>query len=161
MGEKPGVVFDTGIILQAGLRPTGPAGRLVSLLDQGLFTLYVSEEGLAEYEDVLNRPSVRSKNPHLTGQLAAAIVDRIRRQAALCSAVPNHFQYPRDPNDEHILNLAIETKAQYLVSRDRDLLDLMDENRPEGQAFRQRFPGLSILDPVSFLQVISSREAER
>lgn len=157
MSEKPGVVFDTGVILQAGLRPAGPAGRLMSLLDEDLFTLYASEEGIAEYQDVLTRPSIRTKNPHLTDQLAAALVERIRGCASLCAAAPNHFQYPRDPNDEHILNLAIETKAQYLVSRDNDLLDLMDENRPEGRAFRQRFPHLSILDPVAFLQVISPR----
>jgi uncharacterized protein len=160
MDDKPGVVFDTGVILQAGLRPRGPAGRLLSLLDADLFTLYVSEEAIAEYQDVLTRRSVRAKNPHLTDQLAAALVERIRGCASLCAAAPNHFQYPRDPDDEHILNLAIETKAQYLVTRDNDLLDLMDENRSEGRAFRQRFPSLRILDPVSFLQVISPREAE-
>lgn len=160
MSEKPGVVLDTGVILQAGLRPTGPAGRLLSLLDQDLFTLYVSEDGIAEYEDVLTRPSVRAKNPRLTDRLAVAIVDRIRSCATLCPAPPDHFQYPRDRDDEHILNLAIETKAQYLISRDRDLLDLMDQNRPEGRAFKERFPALRILDPVAFLQVIAPRETE-
>ena len=30
---------------------------------QDLFTLYVSEEGLAEYRDVPSRPSIRRKNP--------------------------------------------------------------------------------------------------
>jgi putative PIN family toxin of toxin-antitoxin system len=153
-------VFDTGVILQAGLRPTEPAGRLLALLDADLFTFYVSEGAIAEYQDVLTRPSVRAKNPHLTDQLAIAIVERIRGCASLCAAALDHFQYPRDPDDEHVLNLAIETGAKYLVSRDKDLLDLMDENRPEGQAFRQRFPSLSILDPVSFLQVISPREAK-
>ena len=149
MNRKPGGVLDTGVILQAALRPTGPAGRLLALLDKDLFTLHVSEEVIAEYEDVLARPSVRAKNPHLTAQLAAAIVERIRGRALLFSAPPDHFRYPRDPDDEHILNLAIETKAEYLVSRDKDLLDLMDENQSEGRAFRQRFPGLTILDPVS------------
>jgi putative PIN family toxin of toxin-antitoxin system len=152
--EKPAVVFDANIVLQAALRPRGPAGRLLLLLDQDLFTLDVSEDGLAEYQDVLNRPSVRSKNPHLTDQLAEAIVESVRRHALRCASVPNHFQYPRDPDDEHVINPAIETGARYLVSRDKDLLVLMDENWTEGRAFSQRFPGLTILDPVSFLQAI-------
>jgi hypothetical protein len=41
--------------------------------------------------------------------------------------------------------------ARYLVSRDNDLLDLMDGGRPEGRQFRHRYPGLIIVDPVGFL----------
>jgi putative PIN family toxin of toxin-antitoxin system len=155
MAEKPSAVFDTGIVLQAALRPAGPAGRLLSLLDQDLFTISISEEVIAEYEDVLARPSIRKRNPHLTEELARAIIERLRGHAVLQPAPPRHFQYARDPVDEHVINLAIETNARYLVTRDEDLLDLMDENRPEGRLYRQRFPGLTILNPVAFLQVIA------
>jgi putative PIN family toxin of toxin-antitoxin system len=157
MDEKPSAVLDTGIILQAALRPTGPAGRLLSLLDQDLFTVSISEEVIAEYEDVLARPSIRKKNPHLTEELVRAIIERLRSHAVLQPAPPRHFRYARDPDDEHVIDLAIETNARYLVTRDQDLLDLMDENQPEGQLFRQRFPGLTILDPVAFLQGIAPR----
>lgn len=46
--------------------------------------------------------------------------------------------------------------ATFLVSRDKDLLDLM--NDPD---FRGRFPDLSILDPVAFLQEIRKRQLEK
>lgn len=55
----------------------------------------------------------------------------------------------RDPKDEPYLNLAIATKAEYLVTRDRDLLDLMHDS-----SFQQRYPDLRILDPVEFLNEI-------
>lgn len=154
MGEKPDVVFDTGVVLQAGLRPAGPAGRLLALLDKDLFQLHISEAVIAEYQEVLTRPSIRAKNPHLAEPLAAATVERIRGSALWVAVVPHHFSHPRDPDEEHVINLAIEANARYLVSRDNDLLDLMDENRPDGRAFRERFPGLTVLDPVAFLRVI-------
>jgi len=40
------------------------------------------------------------------------------------------------------------------VTWDADLLDLMDIHRPEGKAFRAKFPDLVILDPVAFLRVL-------
>jgi len=42
--------------------------------------------------------------------------------------------------------------AKYLVSRDNDLLDLMQD-----ETFRQRFPGLVILDPVTLLGELASQ----
>jgi putative PIN family toxin of toxin-antitoxin system len=150
MADSPGVVLDTGIVLQAGLRPLGPAGQLVSLIDQNLFTLYLSEPGVEEYADVLHRPSIRAKNPQLTDDLATAIAERIRIQGVLLPAVPDHFHYPRDPDDEHVVNLAIEAKAQFLVSRDKDLLDLMHD-----EEFHRRYPDLTILDPVTFLHELA------
>jgi hypothetical protein len=47
---------------------------------------------------------------------------------------------------------------RYLVSRDNDLLDLMDQTKPEGKGFAERFPGLQILDPVAFLRALSPTE---
>jgi predicted nucleic acid-binding protein len=86
-----------------------------------------------------------------------SIVERLRQSATLVPVVPGHFLYPRDPDDEHVINLAVESGARYLVTRDKDLLDLMDENRPEGRDFRQRFPNLTTLDPVAFLQELAIR----
>lgn len=68
--------------------------------------------------------------------------------------MPRIEKLDRDPKDEPYLNLAIAAKATYLVSRDRDLLDLMAD-----PTFRQRHPDLLILDPVEFLREIERLEA--
>ncbi len=62
----------------------------------------------------------------------------------------SYIQFPRDPNDEPILNLAIQVKADYLVERDRDLLDL-------GQSayFRLLFPFIKIVDPLVFVKELT------
>lgn len=49
----------------------------------------------------------------------------------------------RDPKDEPYLNLAAHSQADYLVSRDRDLL--------EADAIAKKMPTLRIVDPVAFL----------
>jgi predicted nucleic acid-binding protein len=58
------------------------------------------------------------------------------------------------------VNLAVAAGAGYLVSRDRDLLDLMDQATAVGKEFGQRFPGLRIMDPAAFLREFSARENE-
>jgi hypothetical protein len=68
---------------------------------------------------------------------------------------PHVFSYPRDPDDEPYINLAIAAAAQYLVSWDKDLLDLMRD-----EDFRQRFPGLTILNPVALLKAFSPKQGE-
>ena len=67
-----------------------------------------------------------------------------------------HFNYPRDPKDEPYLNLAIEAKARFLVSRDKDILDLRDGAEPSAIEFQQRFPEIRIMEPLEFLQAARS-----
>lgn len=58
----------------------------------------------------------------------------------------------RDPKDAMYLDLALAAGAEYVVSRDNDLLDLMTSPDPEPAAFRAAYPALRITDPVSFLR---------
>ena len=62
--------------------------------------------------------------------------------------------YERDPDDEPYLNLAIAAGAQYLVSRDNDLLDLQNPDSKPGQQLRALLPRLTILDPVDFINLL-------
>ena len=47
-------------------------------------------------------------------------------------------------------------KADYLVSRDNDLLDLMKWEKEAGRKFRQRFRFLKIVNPEIFLAEIEA-----
>jgi uncharacterized protein len=148
----PRVVFDAMIFLQAVGSGRGPSFALLERLEGGDFQLFVSGETLDEVRDVLSRPSIRRKMPLLTDERVAALLDRVEHLATVLAQVSRRTALSRDPDDEPVLNLALEVDADYLVTRDKDLLDLMREETPEGSAFRSRFPGLTILDPVAFLQ---------
>ena len=43
-----------------------------------------------------------------------------------------------------------------LISRDNDLLDLMNSSRPEAADFQKLCPSLRILNPVAFLREIGA-----
>lgn len=148
---NPRVVFDTMIHLQAVGKPVGPAGACFRLAVTGAVDLYVSDVGLAEAEDVLNRPSIRRKFPAITDAAVRTYLDDIARVATRIDPVPAVITLSRDPNDEKHLNLAVAAGADYLVSRDNDLLDLMTGTDADAVAFRTAHPGILVLDPAAFL----------
>jgi predicted nucleic acid-binding protein len=84
----------------------------------------------------------------------------LRSKGELYRRVPDHFEFPRDPADEPYLNLAIEAKADYVITRDKDLHDLMKWETEEGREFQKRFRFLRIVDPVAFLQRIDQVDSE-
>ena len=88
------------------------------------------------------------------------LIDLILERAEFVENVPPHFSYSRDPDDEPYLNLAIETEAIFLVSRDNDLLDLMTDFTDEAKDFRRRYRDIKVLNPVQFLEEIQKLESE-
>ena len=146
-----GVVVDCMVFVQAAANQKSPAARIFDLLDEGKITLYVSKVILAEARHVLNRPEVRASLRNLTDVAVEALFERLDQHATLIRQVPKRFTYPRDPKDEPYINLAVEMKADYLVSRDNDLLDLMKWENEEGREFQRRFRFLQIVTPENFL----------
>src|SRR5947209_8788670 len=119
----PSAVFDTMVLLQAAANPGGPAGACLRMVTEGRIVLLLSAEGLAELEDVLGRGRIRRKFPLLTAERVEVFLRGLRARARLVADVPAVLRYLRDPGDEHLLDLVIATGAQYLVTRDNDLLD--------------------------------------
>jgi putative PIN family toxin of toxin-antitoxin system len=143
-------VFDCMVYLQAVANESSPAFACFRLVDEGRVTLCVSAEVLAEARDVLTRPALQVKFPRLTPERVEAFLQQVEAKAVRIAEVSQAFSYPRDPDDEPYLNLAIAAGARHLVSRDKDLLDLMNDTD-----FRSRFPDLTILDPVAFLHELA------
>ena len=79
------------------------------------------------------------------------VISALEAHAEHYTDVPTEFILPRDPRDEPYVNLAIASGAHYLVTRDRDLLDLMEPSAPGSPEFLTRFPSVTILDPTEFL----------
>ena len=154
------VVFDCMLFLQGAANPDGPAAACLRVAEQGHVELCVSSEILSEVGDVLTRPKMRQRFSALTAETVSAFQSRVSRFALVVNDVPRVVSLPRDPKDEKYLDLAVAAGAECLVSRDNDLLDLMDLQRPESGAFRAAFPQITILDPVAFLRTLSPQTAE-
>ncbi len=136
----------------------GPAYAVLLACAESQARLVYTRSILNEFRDVLGRPRLRARNPALTDAAVDGILDLIAQAGTGVEEPPKVYPLSRDPKDEVYLNLAIAIEADYLVSRDRDLLDLMDEETPDGRVFRQRYPALKILEPFAFLQALRELE---
>lgn len=119
----------------------------------------MSADVLAEIRDVLNRPEHQTKFPALTPKAVDTFLARYLRAVNWFPLVPHLYTVQRDPKDSKYVNLALAAEAPYLLTTDRDLLDLMKPETPEGADFMQRFPKLKILDPVAFLDQLPRPQA--
>ena len=135
-------VFDCVVLLQAAANPEGAAGACLAFVESGHVNLFLSPAILDEARDVFTRPRTRKTFPQLSEQYVDRYLLKVTTLATIVYDVPAAKQLPRDPTDEPYLNLAIATQAPFIVSRDKDLLDLMND-----EAFRKQFPDLTILTP--------------
>ena len=152
------VVFDCMIFLQGLIKKRGAAVECLEAFENGDVKLFVSEEILREIGDVLTRSKLQAKFSLLTAERVEKLLLTLRQKAVLVKNVSSLFNYSRNPKDEKYINLAVEAQADYIVSRDRDLLDLMTDFTDEAKEFRQRFRSLKVIEPKEFLQIIETRE---
>lgn len=157
--DRARVVYDCVVFLQGLIKETGPGADCLQLFEDGRIELFMSEAVLNEIGDVLTRPELQHRLPLLTQERAERLLGGLKEKATFLESVPAEFSYDRDPKDEMYINLALAAGPAYLVSRDNDPLDLMKET-DTGKDFRQRFPSVTILDPVAFLREVEKSGEE-
>jgi putative PIN family toxin of toxin-antitoxin system len=137
------VVLDTTILVSAFLKPVsgGASFDLLRFGEEGAFVFYLSEEILEETIRVL-LTSKRNRARYNYSVVEVEIYGRsILNAAEIVKDLPA-IRVVRDPNDDAILATAIAARADYLVSRDKDLLSLGE------------YDGIKIVSPEAFLQVL-------
>lgn len=154
--EKCRTVFDCNVLVVAAARDKSHARACLRLAEFGYIELFVSRAGLAELEDVLNRPALRQYFPSLTDEVVQAFLARLCETARFLRAVPKRFSYARDVDDEQYVDLAAAVDAHFIVSRDKDLLSLNTGHTTECKEFRQRFRPLRVLEPLEFLKEVAT-----
>ncbi len=109
------IVLDTSVVV-AGLRTRSGAGNAVlRLVAQGRLVALATAPLFLEYEEVLKRP----EHQLVHGLPPEAIDEFLAEFAALIAPVEVHFQWrpqSRDPNDEMVLEAAINGQADALVT---------------------------------------------
>lgn len=145
------------VFLQGLISESGVAVNCFELFENGIVELFISEEVLAEIQDVITRPKLQAKYSRLTNERAEKLIEVLRTKATVIKNVPQIFNYARDPKDEKYINLAAAAGAEYIISRDTDLLDLMTDFDDDSKEFRQKFRPLKIIQPLEFLKIVENR----
>ena len=154
---RPRVILDCNVLVQAVLSPDGVGAACIDLAERGRITLLTSRATLTEARGVLNRPEIRSLKPDVTPELVDAFLDALAYRSDFIHDVPPGPGYGRDPADEPYLDLAIAGAADFLVTRDDDLLSLTGAHTIGAKEFRQRHGNrLRILTPAAFLAELAA-----
>lgn len=146
-------VFDCNVFWQIFFG-TSIGNQCWELVKDAKVELIISLTVLDEVQDVLTRPETQARFSKATHESVELFVDEILEQATFIKSVKQHFDYPRDPKDEPYINLAVESGAHYIVSRDKDLLDLTTGFDRVSKEFRQRFRPLKIVGTKEFVETI-------
>lgn len=151
-------VFDCNIFIQSLLNPKSIAAKCVDLAKDSKLVLFVSKETIAEIRDVVLRPNIIARLPDASIEQIETFITDLTDISVFEKNVPKRFKFARDPKDEIIIDLALACSANYIVSRDKDLLDLMTDVSIKGKEFRQKSRPLKIVEPVEFLKIIQEKE---
>lgn len=112
------VVLDTDVLVAALRSPSGASAELLRLVRAGELRLVASVALVLEYEAVATRPDQLKAMGQSRSDVLATLIDL----AALADEVQGHFKWRpqlRDPNDELVLEAAINGGASALVSFNR------------------------------------------
>jgi len=153
-------LFSCNIYLQAATHSKVLAAACLRLAENGEIILYASDEILEEVSEVLKRPVVQKNLPELTDESVDAFLAKLLDFIIFVKNVPQVFHLLRDVDDEDYINLAGEVRADFLVSRDNDLLDLMTDYTIEAKEFRQRSYFLKVVNPVKCMEIVRQIESE-
>ena len=95
---------------------------------------------------VINHPLVQHNLTRLRDRRTEPMEFRrlLSEMASLMDEVPHVFEFARDPQDAHYVDLAVAANAKLIVSRDKDLLSLRDATTTDGREFLNRFPMILI-----------------
>jgi putative PIN family toxin of toxin-antitoxin system len=132
------VVIDTNVLLSALLSTKGASYRL-SLVGDSRWQLNLSVALVLEYEDVLKRVETGLK---LTHYEIDDVLDFLCARANLCEIFYLWRPHLRDPQDDFVLELAVESSCNFIVT-----FDVKDFTGSE------QF-GIKAITPQEFLRVL-------
>lgn len=112
------ITFDTNAILSATLWDGSVAQKLLNLFIQRNDTIYTTTQILSEYQKVLKRDF------DYTDEEIAKIVEKIFEFATLVKPTKNLQVVKDDPDDNTIIECAVESKSEYIITYDPHLLKL-------------------------------------
>jgi uncharacterized protein len=120
----PNVVVDTTVLISGFLTPKGVSADLLDRARTGAFTLCLSDDIVEELRSrLLHRRKIR-RTYHYADERVHQHCRDLVAACRLITQVPEVQIVARDPNDDMIIACALGAGADYIVTRDQDLLSL-------------------------------------
>lgn len=134
-------ILDTNTLVSAVINVTASvAAEIYQSCKNKRFLHITSPAVLLELDEVLHRKRIM-KSHQLTLLGLERIIGEISRVSFIVSGKIK-VDVSRDPSDDKIISAAIEGEAEYIVTRDRDLLDL------------KQYQGIKMVTPEKFMGIL-------
>ena len=114
------ILIDTNILI-SGLFFGGIPRKILSELDEN-FSICVNEKIVAEYNAQIDK-KISNPKYHLNEVLREKFFNSVQSFEMI-----SDIKICRDPDDDKFINCAIDAKAIYIVSGDKDLLTIREYN---------------------------------
>jgi putative PIN family toxin of toxin-antitoxin system len=134
------IVLDTNVLISAILFG-GPPRDVLKLVISGTARCSLSPAILDELRDVLQRPKFK-----FSPEQSFNILEELHTACGIINPMVKINVITEDPDDNRILECSVETKADFIVSGDRHLLDLVE------------FRGIKVLTPTAYIKMIKDAE---
>ena len=132
--------MDSTIVVSAFLT-SGLTAELIRLCGERV-ALYTARVILREMRTtLLEREHIRRRYKYPDSE-AEGFINRFEEASVVFEELPVLQGITRDPDDDMIIACAVAASADYIVSRDRDLLDLGE------------YQGIQIVSPEAFMPIL-------
>lgn len=122
-GKPIKVVLDTNNLVSSQINKKGASFKIFTLFRKGQVSLFTSPFQLKELERVLNYSRIKKKYKLAPGK-TKQIVFLLRHLSFVTYSIQIPKTIKADPDDNQILAIASEAKADFIISGDRHLLNL-------------------------------------
>ena len=129
------VTFDANILISSTLWQNSVSRKLLNELIEKTIEIFTTEEILEEYVKVLKRDFIFSKEE------IEEKLELILSFVTVINPLINIDKIRNDSTDNKILECAIESSSEYILSYDRHLLNLKE------------FRGIKIITPEEFFNI--------
>lgn len=121
------VVCDTVVFVRGLIKPDNACGRII-FLHGNKYKLVVSKPVIIEILEVLQRPQIKDKFSSIDIDYEKILDFLSQAEIVEINDIPN---ISRDVKDNKFLATAITSHADYLISKDKDLLDIKKYEQTE------------------------------
>jgi len=137
------ITADTNVLISSTFW-TGASDKIMQRVENKEIELILSEKIIKEFTKVLDYEEIKNKVKEKSLELRRSI-EKIINVSSLVEPKQKFDIVKDDPDDDIILECAVEGNVNYIVSQDKHLLKLKE------------FKGVKIVKPEEFLEIVEKQ----
>ena len=137
------ITVDTNILISATFWK-GDSLKIINLVENGVIELFLSQEIIEEFSEVLNYKEIQEKIKNKNLEMKRTVEEIITLSSMV---IPKRKVdlVKSDSDDNKIIECALEGRVDYIITNDAHLLDLKEVE------------GIKILKPADFLKIVENK----